>query len=271
MGLCASAKADLHQSGEAAQEDPHREPTEISFTLTRDAKSSLGLRLVRRSGLVYISGVREGSRMEQWNLQNPSLEVLPGDRLFSVNGMPARASSESFFPVLAAFRSTSVDVVILRTGRGQGRGQGLASRPNGGKPATDRLLPINFLEELLMEPGDPRGCGDCAVCLEALAGERNVVLPCGHAFHFACADAWLSMVPTFRRARCPVCRTPRMALANSGGKASGSSDASEQHSDWLVGLDPSPPLQEEPREAGADASPPSEREPWEAAALVAAP
>jgi E3 ubiquitin-protein ligase EL5 len=46
---------------------------------------------------------------------------------------------------------------------------------------------------------------DCAVCIaELAAGETARVLPrCGHAFHVACVDMWLSSHST-----CPLCRRP---------------------------------------------------------------
>jgi E3 ubiquitin-protein ligase EL5 len=46
---------------------------------------------------------------------------------------------------------------------------------------------------------------DCAVCIaEVGAGEAARVLPrCGHAFHVACVDMWLSSHST-----CPLCRRP---------------------------------------------------------------
>lgn len=42
---------------------------------------------------------------------------------------------------------------------------------------------------------------ECPVCLEALASQRVLTLPCAHALHESCALAWL-----VRRHTCPVCR-----------------------------------------------------------------
>lgn len=55
--------------------------------------------------------------------------------------------------------------------------------------------------------------GICVVCLEALQfGEALRRLPCSHAFHAACIDAWWRLQPT-ATLRCAICRGSRAAWA----------------------------------------------------------
>jgi hypothetical protein len=85
-------------------------------------------------------------------------------------------------------------------------------------PIADAAVP----DELLNAPGDT-----CAICLDTLEDDEDVRgLTCGHAFHAACVDPWLSG----RRACCPLCKAdyyvpkPRPegeANAESAGRRSG--------------------------------------------------
>jgi len=52
--------------------------------------------------------------------------------------------------------------------------------------------------EMMSTPGDT-----CAICIDSLEDDEDVRgLTCGHAFHAACVDPWL----TSRRACCPLCK-----------------------------------------------------------------
>eukprot|EP00656_Telonema_subtile_P002837 TRINITY_DN11292_c0_g1_i2.p1 TRINITY_DN11292_c0_g1~~TRINITY_DN11292_c0_g1_i2.p1 ORF type:complete len:254 (+),score=36.39 TRINITY_DN11292_c0_g1_i2:94-855(+) len=54
------------------------------------------------------------------------------------------------------------------------------------------------------QPSRDPGIGDCAVCLEGLAGRGWRRLSCKHLFHDKCLDSWFSKAHT---TTCPVCRT----------------------------------------------------------------
>jgi len=75
--------------------------------------------------------------------------------------------------------------------------------------------------EMLGAPGD-----SCAICLDTLEDDDDVRgLTCGHAFHGACVDPWL----TSRRACCPLCKAdyyvpkprPEGEEQNSSGRRNG--------------------------------------------------
>ena len=67
----------------------------------------------------------------------------------------------------------------------------------------------------------------CSICLEPRRkGDATWVLKCGHAFHKACCQRWLSGAAT-----CPLCKQPverrRPAASESSGAANG--DAQEAY------------------------------------------
>lgn len=75
--------------------------------------------------------------------------------------------------------------------------------------------------EMLAAPGD-----SCAICIGTLEDDEDVRgLTCGHAFHPACIDPWL----TSRRACCPLCKadywTPKPS-PNKEGNSAGQQNAS---------------------------------------------
>lgn len=81
-------------------------------------------------------------------------------------------------------------------------------RSNNGSPRASDLAPPTFVSSLptkLYYASKRRGREpvDCAICLEDYVEEEDLrILPCGHEFHVACVDPWL----TTRKKYCPICK-----------------------------------------------------------------
>jgi len=86
-------------------------------------------------------------------------------------------------------------------------------------PSQTRGIPVHLLprclpEQVLGTPGAPTFADSdptCSICIEVFRdGESVRQLPCGHCFHTACGDAWLT-----RSATCPMrCRTDLWGLVH---------------------------------------------------------
>ena len=75
---------------------------------------------------------------------------------------------------------------------------------SGGAPSVVDVprLSDEELEALPARPWLQGAGGECAICLAELdSGGEARTLVCGHAFHAACINEWLS-----KDGRCPVCR-----------------------------------------------------------------
>jgi len=190
---------------------------EVHLTLVRDGNVPLGVRLTLHRAGVLLRGVDEGSAMARWNAEHPSMEVAAGDMVVSVNGVAADSTWSRWGTILAEFRKNTVTVVVHRD----------LSRPrlHGPSPPSsslDQLLPDSFLESMDRDLASALHCEECAICLDELGdGSDVVVLPCRHAFHYACADRWLAQCPTLRHATCPTCRTRIPFNAGAAGRATG--------------------------------------------------
>ena len=142
--------------------------------------------------------------------------------------LPATAEKPAVqSPQHASKESTSSTVAALRR----------ASTESSGEPETSvahkHLSTISHDDDDDDEHIDaalPAEClgtsGDtCAICIDALEDDDDVRgLTCGHAFHAACIDPWL----TTRRACCPLCKAdyytpkPRAQAAETGDGTPGS-------------------------------------------------
>jgi Ring finger domain len=153
----------------------------------------------------------------------------PGSSLSHINRtIPASPTH----PTIAEVAATPNEKTIIETiddGKDNNRDSVVATKTRAIETADDEMSddedPIADAavpEEILNAPGDT-----CAICLDTLEDDEDVRgLTCGHAFHAACVDPWLSG----RRACCPLCKAdyyvpkPRPegeANAESAGRRSG--------------------------------------------------
>ncbi|KAL2271227.1 hypothetical protein VTJ83DRAFT_598 [Remersonia thermophila] len=139
------------------------------------------------------------------------------DAVASATEKPAARS-----PTHVPKESTSSTVAGLR------RASTESNREADGSEAQKRMSHDDDDDDHI-DPALPQECvgteGDtCAICIDTLEDDDDVRgLTCGHAFHAACIDPWL----TTRRACCPLCKAdyytpkPRPPPSGEGEQASG--------------------------------------------------
>jgi len=200
MGCSSSVSANY--LGEIVS--PVREPKLIQANFVRNEDGPLGLRLQHNSRGVIVQGVESDGTVSAWNAQHPSMQVSFGDRLVAVNGIKVDPSWTCWCSILLELRKHTVTIVVTRA-----RAEDLLrlSLPPRADEALDHLLPRNFLDSMEKHTAAECDVVECCICLEELEPDTTVVqLPCKHAFHRGCAEKWLTRCPTFRFAKCPMCR-----------------------------------------------------------------
>lgn len=141
----------------------------------------------------------------------------------------------SFISLLTVFAVLST-LFFVRRHRLRSNGAGLLQREPGGMASKD----VNILPIVLFDSANRASIETCAICLEEYTrGEKLRLLPCGHEFHVACIDQWL----TTRRPFCPICKQD--AHSNNTSKPPPPSEqtpllASSAH--HFSSMDSSPPL-----------------------------
>lgn len=170
-----------------------KEPNEDKFCLEIER---------RRGGHVVISRIPPDSKLARWSEAHPYKDVQVGDRVVSVNGALAPRSILFLFAT-ANLAQDSVWIMIRRDPE-------RAQRQMGSKATVveDFLeaVEIDDVAEEAPKEEEKDEC-ECAVCLEPLKnGERAVRLRCGHGFHFACFEDYLSRQNSVHFSKCPVCR-----------------------------------------------------------------
>jgi len=200
MGTPLSASAScLVDAGISCAE---RKLVQVSFV--RDEVKPLGLRLQHNGRGVFVRGIESDGFVSAWNEQHPSMQVLFGDRLVAVNGIQVDPSWTCWCSILLELRKHTVTMVVTRA-RAEDLLQLQLPPPTG--EALDHLLPVNFLDSMAKHTAAECDVVECCICLDELDPHTMVVqLPCKHAFHQGCAETWLTRFPTFRFAKCPMCR-----------------------------------------------------------------
>eukprot|EP00419_Tripos_fusus_P027109 CAMPEP_0172715986 /NCGR_PEP_ID=MMETSP1074-20121228/67860_1 /TAXON_ID=2916 /ORGANISM="Ceratium fusus, Strain PA161109" /LENGTH=225 /DNA_ID=CAMNT_0013540619 /DNA_START=59 /DNA_END=733 /DNA_ORIENTATION=+ len=175
----------------------------VHASFARNEDKPLGLRLEHDSNGVLVRGILPETTVSAWNEQNSSLQVLPGDRVVSVNGVEVDPSWTCWCSILSELRKDTVNIV---TSRGRAEDLLQLELPPAKGEAVDQLLPANFLDSMTIHTAAECEGAECCICLEYLETDTVVQLPCNHTFHRRCAETWLAKCPTFRFAKCPVCR-----------------------------------------------------------------
>lgn len=171
-------------------------PDLVHVTLTKEQGClSYGMHLKRqKNGRILVHNIARGGSMAQWNADHPLQQIEAGDRIVSINGAIARDALQVWFTANHPM-CVSVNLIVARTPQ------------RAAHPADNVASAEDFLETLDTDIHNAVGSAECAICLEELGPNSDVVvLPCRHAFHRGCAHSWLDRCPHLRAARCPTCR-----------------------------------------------------------------
>lgn len=215
MGCCGSQATQATPCSQATQSCASPKPKDLheknrirfTVTLAKNEGKPLGAALKQvkatrssETRVLVISVADEGA-LREWNDQNPSLEIRPGDRILAANNVRTGyidMASELWKPgniTLEVERDLTKDWEIEHSN---------SRRFLVAYAATSATLPMYSPIDLLTHTcAGAIGVSECAVCFEDYdPAERVVVLPCNHAFHPLCAARWLTQGCA---KRCPLC------------------------------------------------------------------
>jgi hypothetical protein len=179
----------------------------FNITLSKNEGTPMGaaLKQVRRAAedAVLVISIADQGALREWNDQNPSMQVRPGDRIVAANDVRdgvVEIASELWQP-------GTISLEIERDLSKEWEIEHSNSRSFLVEyAAASKRLPMNSpIDRLQHTCASAFGASECAVCLESYSPEeRVVVFPCSHAFHPLCAARWLTQGCS---KRCPLCNT----------------------------------------------------------------
>eukprot|EP00438_Fugacium_kawagutii_P034348 Skav216703 [mRNA] locus=scaffold91:466055:466663:+ [translate_table: standard] len=180
--------------------EPHpSEPSESSFRAVLQCAEeeqfgvTMGGHPSMQGLLVIDTDVLGTTAVRKWNEKNPQHPIEAGLAVLEVNGI-----SEPRSAMFQVFRDTKTVELILSRELSPTQQKVLRSSLELHRR---KAIVDNMLEDV---HGVKEPCS-CAICLEE-GREEEAQLPCGHRFHKACVQKWL----TCHYLRCPLCNSGPM-------------------------------------------------------------
>jgi hypothetical protein len=154
------------------------------------------------NGHIRITCIHHDGLLEEWNAQNPSRQVRPGDMIVAVNGYKeyGKFGISDFASMLLASPTIELEVVRKVSNR-QTR-----TTTSHDRQADQQVLSMSGfppLAALSQRTATECSACECVICCEDLTPDAKVVeLSCKHAFHPHCIGQWMER----GRDTCPLCR-----------------------------------------------------------------
>jgi len=170
--------------------------------VTKGSDAALGMELCshREDDYTIVAAIREHGIIAEWNEQNPSNAIRPGDRLLSVNGVGGRGR-RNYWALLGELKKSGPIMLTVSSRNGE------QLDPQLENLAVETLLSDHWVIGLPRVIASESGTTECSICLDALSdGEEIVRLPCHHMFHLSCATKCFQECMVIKEAKCPLCR-----------------------------------------------------------------
>lgn len=155
-----------------AQESIQRGST-YSVSLVRTRHVRLGISLGHCNGFPCVSRIFDNGLVFGWNERYPSMEVLRGDHVLSVNGVGLK--EQGFDAIIAEFFKLGDIILLMERPPEHIRCHNIETMGQYDSSAGDRLAALPLVS------AENDGDLTCCVCLESLDSTSELVkLVCGH-------------------------------------------------------------------------------------------